>query len=257
MPHFTDPLALFRAAVDALNAEDWAAAAALVDPVSVRVFARQLLERLAPGVPQRTVTADEYLLSDPQLPRAVAEHYAAEAVRHADPTLRLPLEFPDVTSVEGLRALTPVEILARWLDGRSLRRQTERLAAHGRISLRALEVLTLAGFAGSYQYVALGMVADGDAIAHVLYHTHVAKDQPWSGDAANWLASLPPDEQVLAREMWTRGHPTVATVRRQIDGTWRLLIEHDFLGIGGMHISGIRMKDEETPTETDAPDGNI
>jgi len=89
MPDFTDPLALFRAVVDALNTEDWSGAAALVHPVCLRRFARQLLEQLAPAVPPRPMTADDYVRFDPQLPREAAEHFAAQARRQADPASRL------------------------------------------------------------------------------------------------------------------------------------------------------------------------
>jgi hypothetical protein len=131
---FTDPLAVFRAAVAALNAEDWRGAAALVDPVSLRDFVNNVRERLAPDRGPRAVTAEEYLASDPQLPRAVAEHYAAQSRRQTDPQWQLPRELPGVESVDALRALAADEVFARWLEGRSGRRQIERLAADGRIS---------------------------------------------------------------------------------------------------------------------------
>jgi hypothetical protein len=251
MRDFTDPLALFRQAVDALNTEDWAAAAALIDPVSLRTFARQLLERLAPAVPHRTVTADEYMRSDPQLPREIAEYYAAEARRHADSASRLQQELPEVGSAEALRALTPDEVFRHWLDGRSMRRQIERLAADGRISRRAADRRTMAGFT-SYHYVPLGVVADGDRIAHILYRHDVDPDQPWSGDLANWLASQPADEQVLARELWACGHPSTAMVRRQGDGTWRFVVDHDFLNVGSTHITGVRLQDEDAESASDS-----
>jgi hypothetical protein len=243
MTDFTDPLAVFRAAVEVLNTEDWAAAAALVDPASLRGLVRQLRERLAPVVPSRTITAEEYMESDPGLPRVVAEHYAAEALRHADPTLRLQLELPGVTSVDELRALSPEEVLRHWLDGRSARRQIERLAADGRISPRAATMHESAGFS-MYNYVAIGFLTDGDRLAHVLYRHDVNPELPWSGDMANWLANLPSDEQTLARDMWVSGHPSVAIVRRQPDGTWRLVVEYDFLNMGSLHIGGVRVQDE-------------
>jgi hypothetical protein len=47
MTELSDPLDVLRAAVDALNAEDWKSAAALVDPVSLRMFVDGVRERLA------------------------------------------------------------------------------------------------------------------------------------------------------------------------------------------------------------------
>jgi len=133
---FSDPSAVVRAVWDALNAEDWAAASALVDPVSLRMFVKDLRERLAPAVPQATLTAEDYLRMNSRMPRAVAEHYAEEARRQADPALRLQHELPGVESAEALRTMTPEEVFIRWLYGRSARRQLERLAAEGRIPLK-------------------------------------------------------------------------------------------------------------------------
>ena len=212
-----------------------AAAATFVDPVSLRTFARQLRERFAPDVPPRTMTADDYLRHDPQLPRAVAEHYAAEANRHADPTSRLPAELRGVTSVEAIR------------------RQIEGLAVDGRISNRALEVRSKAGYADSYQYVAIGVVDDGDRIAHILYRADVDPAQPWSGDIAKRLASQPAEEQVLARQLWAYGSPSVATIRRQTDGTWRFVVEHDFLRVGSIYIGGVRVQENESDAEGESP----
>jgi hypothetical protein len=251
MPDFTDPFALFRAAVDALNTEDWSGAAALVDPVSLRRFARQVLERLAPAVPPRPMTADDYMRFDPQLPREVAEHWAAQARRDADPTSRLQRELPGVGSLEALRTLAPEEVFRHWLDGRSARRQVA-LAADGRISQRAAHLSTLAGFA-RYRYVPLGVVPDGDQMAHILYRHDADPQQPWSGDAANWLASQPADEQLLARELSARGHPYVALVRRQVDGTWRFVVEHDFLNMANTVIGGIRLEDEDPRSQPGTP----
>ena len=254
MPDFAYPLALFEAAVNALNAEDWTEAAAFVDPVSLRLFARQIRERLAPEMPQSTLSADDYMRHDPQLPRAVAEHYAAEARRLADLASQIPRELRGIESVQALRALTPEDLFSKWLDARSFRRQIEQLAADGRISQRAFEARNQAGYADSYQYVPIGMVADGARIAHVLYRTDVDPEQAWSGDHAKWMASQPEDEQLLARELWAHGHPRVATVRRQADGTWRFVMEqHDFLGVGHTHIGAVSVRENESGSESEPP----
>ena len=49
-----DPVAVFRAAVAALNREDWAGASALCDPASLADVQRQLLVQFAP----REITAE-------------------------------------------------------------------------------------------------------------------------------------------------------------------------------------------------------
>jgi hypothetical protein len=239
MSSLQDPIALFRAAVDALNAEDWSAAAALCDPVSLRAFHWQLVEQYAPSRPPRALTVEEYLRHAPETPIAVAEHVVAEHQRRADPIARLRLELPGVPSADALRAMPPEVAFAHWLDGKSFRRQVERLAAEGRISQRAAALHATAG-SGGYRYVPLGAVPDGARVAHVLFRNAFDPDEPWSGESAAWLAARPSDEQALARELWGRGHPQSATCRLQPDGSWRLLADHDFLRVSSVHIFDVR-----------------
>jgi hypothetical protein len=234
-----DPLALFGAAVAAVNAEDWAAAAALCDPVSLRAFHRQLLEQFAPRERQPPLTVDEYLRHAPEMPRAVAEYHVAQHERLADPGERLRRELPGIADAAALGALTPAQAFAAWLDGRSPRRQLARLAAEGRITPWAA-TLDAGGLGQFFRYVPLGAVADGDRVVHVLFRDAFDPEEAWTGEAAEWLAGRPPDEQALARELWGRGHPRVATCRRQPDGTWRLLADHDFLRIAAVHIADVR-----------------
>ena len=56
MTDLGDPLSVFHAALAALNAEDWRAAAACCDPVSLRAFARdRRAEFASPPAPPLTV----------------------------------------------------------------------------------------------------------------------------------------------------------------------------------------------------------
>ena len=133
MTDFTDPLAVFRAAVDVLNTASWSSAAALADPVSLRVFVKGIYETLNPDAPRYIPTAEDYMKGDPTMPREVAEYHVANARRHSDPADRLSQQFPGVDSMDAFRALPPEEVLARWMDGRSAQRQIRRLAELGRI----------------------------------------------------------------------------------------------------------------------------
>jgi hypothetical protein len=120
MVGFADLLELFRAAVAAVNAEDWDAAAALCDPVSLRAVHRQLLEQFAPREPHQPLTVDEYLRHSPEMPRAVAEYHVTQHQRLADPAERLRRALPGIVDAGALGALTPEQAFAVWLDGRSL-----------------------------------------------------------------------------------------------------------------------------------------
>jgi hypothetical protein len=180
---------------------------------------------------------------NPALPRAVAEYYEAEARRHADPATRLEQELPGVQSLLELHTLAADELFRHWLAGRSARRQVERLAVDGHISHRTAEIRASRDFR-MYRYVVIGVLPDGDELAHVLYRHDVDSEKPLSGGAASWLANLPDDEQLLARQLWASGHPSVALFRRQPDGSWRLIVEHDFLQIGSIQITGVIVDDK-------------
>ena len=56
--------------------------------------------------------------------------------------------------------------------------------------------------------------------------------------------ALNTEDWVLARQLWVSGHPDVALFRRQPDGTWRLTVEHDFLNMSSLSITGVRMEGE-------------
>jgi hypothetical protein len=234
---FTDPLDLFRAAVSALNREDWPAVAALCDPVSLSAFRRRMIEQLAPTRPIRAITVEEYMRHSPDMPREVAEYSVAQIQRHADPERRLKEELPDVTSVAELRSLDPITVFVKWLDARSFRRQIERLVAEGRAS-RAAGAAAIARLAenAQYPYVALGALPDGDRVVHIVYRHEVDRQKRPSPDAQRWLERLPPEEQELVRDIEERGPPWIAACRRQPDGTWRLVADHGLLGVGSTQI---------------------
>ncbi len=228
----SDPLALFRAAADALSREDWHAAAALCDPVSLAAFKRQFLESLEPAAPPREITLEDYLRHNPEMPPEVAEYHLEQHRRHADPLQRLQEELPGITSVAALLELSPVEVFSTWLWGRSARHQVEQMLTEGRISrASAQEVLEHMG--SGYRYVALGALPDGERLAHVLYRQELpASSEEEQEEEAAWRARLPEDEQELMRELSGRTHPRVLTCRRQPDESWRMLAGYDFFDLG-------------------------
>jgi hypothetical protein len=220
----TDPVAVFRAAVAALNREDWAGAAALCDPASLADVQRQLLAQFAP----REITAEYYLRYWPRMPREVAEYHAAECRAQADPSRRLERELAGVPDVDALAAMRPEVVFAAWLAGRSPRRQFERQAAEGRASPGAV-ARALAGVGSSYDHVALGAVPEGEGLSHVLYRPRVGG--PTAPTRAPGLAGPPDADEAIIRDLAWRVPPQIATCRRQPDGGWRLVATYDFLGV--------------------------
>src|SRR2546421_10802375 len=158
MPTPGDPLVLFDATLNALNAEDWRGAAQLCDPVSLRAFKRHLLEQFAPEKPARELTIEDFLRHTPDKPRQVAEYELAQHRRRVDLRRRLEEELPGVSSVDDLQQLDPAEAFARWLDGRSVRRQVERQIADARIP-HAMDGAALRRYRAAY--TPLGVVFEG------------------------------------------------------------------------------------------------
>ncbi len=243
----TDPIALFDAAVAALNREDWTAVAALCDEASLAAFRRQMLAQLDPALlEQYAITAETILRHSPDMPREVAEYQAAQHRRHGDPARRLAEELPGVADADALRAMSPRDVFAAWLDGRSPRRQITRLAAEGRIPPAAVDRLRDTTLA-IHTHVAIGAVHDGERIAHVLYR-HADDAAPAADGAAPGSAdALPDDERELALELAARGYPQVATCRRQPDGSWRLVAGWGFLGVGGLLVGHLAEEDGPAP----------
>lgn len=237
----TDPAAVFLAAADALNREDWLGAAALCDPASLASFRRAMLQQIAPGPSWQAVTVDGLLRHAPDMPREAAEYQVAQAARYADPSYQLRSQFPGVASVEALHALSPVALFARWLHGRSWRGQLARhVAEHPghETAVRALEGEP----PPQLLFRVIGALPDGDRVVHVLYT--IGAPGPDEGVAA-WLAELPDDDaRALARDLNGRQHPHVALCRRQADGTWALVADHDFVGLGSIGFA-IDVAEEE------------
>jgi hypothetical protein len=79
--------------------------------------------------------------------------------------------------------------------------------------------------------VLLGVVPDGDRIAHVIFRA--AFDPAKLPDPPMGFSDAGPseDERQLIRDIAGRLVPQVVTCRRQDDGTWRMIVGHDFFGL--------------------------
>jgi hypothetical protein len=238
---FHSSVAVFEAAVAALRAEAWDAMATFVDPVSLRGFSRELLERVAPRNRPRSMTVEQYLAHDPQMPRAVAEYYVEQGTKHSQTGSILAREFPGVASAEMLAPLSPEAVFARWVAGKSMRSQFQQLVEAGQIAGDVAAHRATLPFSHAYDYIVLGSVADGEQLAHVLYRRDVAPPDTWTGQPAEWFRGRSADEQALVRDVSGREHPWVATCRRQADQSWRLIADHDFLHVSSIQLTGVGM----------------
>src|SRR4051794_25622942 len=122
--NFSDPVALFHSALDALNAESWNVAAEHCDPVSLRAFKRQMLLQFTPPPLERTLTVELLMRNQPDMPRAVAEYQVAEHRKNwGEPSQRLAHELPGIASIDEVSTTDPSTLFASWLQGRSPRMQ--------------------------------------------------------------------------------------------------------------------------------------
>ena len=231
---YSDPVALVRAAIDAVNRSDWSATVTLCDPVSLAAFKRELVEQYDSATSRRELTVEEYMRVAPDMPREVAEYEVARHRAHSEPGRRLREDLPGVRDLEMLRTLTPEAVFAAWLDGRGPRRQIERLANEGRIS-QAVVAHAQELSSRIHDYEIVGAMSDGDRVAHVLYR-HSTERESWDAELEEWLRQRPAEEQELARDLAGRTYPQVVTCRRQPEGDWLMLAGHNFLGLGSFSI---------------------
>jgi hypothetical protein len=230
----SDPIALFQAALDAIGAEDWRAAALLCDPVSLRHFHGQILAQFAPAVHE--IAVEDLLRHDPEMPREAAEYEVARHRKASDAAARLRHEIPRVASLAELRELSPAEAFAGWLEERSFRRQLEQRAAAGERAAMKAAQLPRGASVFALHLSPLGAVTDGERVTHVLYRHAIDENAAWPGAMVAMTEHLPADQQVFVRELWQRGRPEVATCRLQPDGTWGLIAGYNFLGMGSRQI---------------------
>lgn len=198
----TDPLALFNDAVDAIDRADWPAVAALCDPASLEEFRDEMIALVTyQQTPEASFRAIDLMRTDPNMPRAVAEWQAQRVREHQDPVRRMHEELPGIESREQLEQMSPAEVFAAWLDGRTISNIVERAWERRQITRAAIDQI-LGNERPKVVYVALGWVPDGEAIRYVIYR----QDAP-------------------------RSRPQAAMIRRQPDGGWLFVASRDLLMI--------------------------
>ncbi len=231
MKNFSDPMEIFREAVAAVNASDWRRAAECCDPISLRAFHRYLCERYAPSQKATPMTAELLRQYQPDMPLEVAEYQAAQHNRHhEDGAARLSSELPGFSTPRELRETTAERVFIAWLEGQSPRRKVERQVEQGRVSQRVLEQM-VSMTTPIVDLEPIGVVNDGDRLVHLLYRHAGQTDGPPSLPQS---MQLDEEERALVNDAWGRTHPQSLCLRRQRDDSWRIVVEHDFLMLGGM-----------------------
>jgi hypothetical protein len=226
---YTDPLTLFAAVVNMLNAEDWPGVARLCDPVSLSSFKRGLMDNLAPPSPQsQKLTATELMKAVPNMPRAVAEYQVTRFRESLDPKHRMREQVPSIKSREALQSLDVAGVFAAWLEGKSLRRQVERDVELKRMTRAMANEIQAQGIK-PFNFKALGYLADGQRIAHIIYRRDDVARGPFPPIADLREAGCTAPEIDLMRDAWGREHPLTVMARLQKDDSWLLVADADFL----------------------------
>ncbi len=235
-PMFSSPSEAFNAAQEAIARDDWTAFVACCDADSVRMVRRRIVAQVsAPRHPDPT--AESYMSGPNAMPRAVAEHHVAQVARWREQEGQIEHTLPGVQSIGMLPAMTDAAVFAAWLDGKSHRRQIERMARRGEIAPAVAEAAATATPA-DIPYVAIGAVPDGERLAQLVYRwrLHPVDDSPGGPEIreANraFEAAVPVEERPLAHDLMERDHAQTVLCRQQADGSWRLVASEYMLNIG-------------------------
>jgi len=222
----SEAIETFRRVAAALERRDWQGTAALCDPVSLRIFHRQLLEQFAPGI-RRELTVDDFRRHQPDMPIEVAEYQLSQFTRHAAERLaRIDDEVAGVGSLQELAQLDPPEAFARWLEAHDPQRQIRRLVARHPETAGSREVGVSALPADRLE--PLGAVVE-EPFAYVLYRRSWAvSNAAGAAHQDEFLKRYSEEERAWLRQAGV-GLVHVATLRRQPDRSWRLPAEHSFL----------------------------
>jgi len=193
----------------AIAGEKWEAAAALLDTTAMRrMVAEQLLQRPGPG--RREMTVDDFMRGDPNKPREVAEYELKrfrDQVAKRDSGERFSREFYGVRSAAELRALSTIQVAARYLQAKDQRVQFR-------------EFLRQSGCP--------------DSTLAMPFHVHRILATALANDSVAYL--LHDDSPALNRSGYSE-FPSVMILRLRSD-RWVIVPTPMFMGPGGIAIFG-------------------
>ena len=122
-----DPMAVMAAFMDDLAHERWVQAAGYLDLTALEAQRKAQLRFFREPPQPHELTVDEFMRSDPEMPRAVAEYHVARAKTHPmDLADALSLEFAGVRDTATFASLAPLYLGALWLEAQSSGYQLRR-----------------------------------------------------------------------------------------------------------------------------------
>jgi hypothetical protein len=234
-----NPAELFDAMIAALRSRDWRKAASYCDPVSLAAFKQHYVRSYDPDRQEHghpSMTAEEYMRSDPTMPREAADYFVARDNAHEQSRNVLDHDLPGISTYTQLIDAEPLDVFAAWLRGSSLSHEIDKMVRSGRIKADHADQIVVGG-ASEFSQRALGYVEDGQLayVVHRVYDEH----QEESEDTPDFTEG---EGEILTI---AAGNPNVMTARRQKDGDWLLIAGHMFLGAGGHWFGFAPAADED------------
>jgi hypothetical protein len=237
MASFSDPLALFNAALASLQKEEWPAVTALCDVTSLAAFRRQLVGMIIAHERIPTLTVEQYAAMSPDMPREVAEY---NVKLHNDANSEPIIGYGGFTKAQEAEHMSDAEVFNHWLASQSPRARPSALDP-GRI----YALITDQPQFTNLNFEALGVIDIGEPIAHVFYRS-TPSALVVNADDTSWH-ELGEAEKQLHTELARSAHVAHVKVRRQPDGSWRLVASHNFFELDSWAMGFTHEFTDENP----------
>ncbi|MFL5541930.1 MAG: hypothetical protein ACJ8J0_23280 [Longimicrobiaceae bacterium] len=178
-----DPIAVARAAFEALDARDWRALLEYVDPAALPAVKEQAISFVEHVSVRKPATPEEIQQRQPGLPRPVAEWFAEEEWRAMAAEEPAGLRSMSVGSIDELRSLPDDEVFVRWLSATDVAERKRRMSAQpsGATSADGPAVSERP----PVRKEVFGVVVEGDE-AHVLYRIPEGIWRPVQVESLTW-----------------------------------------------------------------------
>jgi hypothetical protein len=217
----------------ALKSKDYRALAELCDLLSLRSFKAEVIESFPCWGDE---AGDSWARSTPVI--ELTDEQYEEWGKYLDPLRQLNAGFPDLSTVEELVAMEPVDVFASWLTAKSYDRYLAEDSSaepweRSDSEWRGDSPRDQRGQWPDYQII--GCVYDPPDIAHVLYRNRLSAAEASKG-YDSWLSNTAPEHREFMTAMHHRGEPILITCRRQTDGSWRLVAKRHFMLFGSLEI---------------------
>jgi hypothetical protein len=222
------PADVVNAAFEAMNLEDWKALSDLCDPVSLRLFKKEILEQATNTFRLLSVDMADFVDDED------SDDGPCKYAGIVDPGECLSAELCNVSTVEDLQAMDPAKVFARWVQGK-----TRKHYRHFRDEADKWQSDRAPKLSHSFSFVVLGSVIDTDGIAHVIYRNDRDVPRAPVNAAKDENDSDPQDENELSRILCVRACVAEAVCRQQVDGSWRLIASQSLYLVPTLQVADL------------------